>query len=134
MNGGAAFPSPGVVVTDGRGDPYHQGAYEGMTLRDYFMAHAPAEPQPWFKPAMPAHPAAPGIPKDMTDEERHEWRGIGEYFDAKDCTSPRIRVYGLAYEAWQKADRAWMVDQEKQRYIQWPAAWADEMLKQRGDV
>lgn len=32
----AAFPSPGVVMTDGR----QQGAYEGMTLRDYFAAAA----------------------------------------------------------------------------------------------
>ena len=23
---------------------------EGITLRDYFMAHAPAEPQLWFVP------------------------------------------------------------------------------------
>jgi hypothetical protein len=42
----AAFPSPGVVVPD----PYvesgarHKGAYEGMSLRDYFAAHAPEVP------------------------------------------------------------------------------------------
>lgn len=34
-DGGAAFPSPGVIL-DGR----QQGAYEGMTLRDYFAAKA----------------------------------------------------------------------------------------------
>lgn len=32
----SAFPSPGVVMTDGR----QQGCYEGMTLRDYFAAAA----------------------------------------------------------------------------------------------
>lgn len=31
-DGGAAFPSPGVVL----GNAQQQGAYEGMTLRDYF--------------------------------------------------------------------------------------------------
>lgn len=31
----AAFPSPGVVLPNGR----QQGAYEGMSLRDYFAAH-----------------------------------------------------------------------------------------------
>lgn len=36
--GGAAFPSPGVLMDDGRGGEYQQGAYEGMTLRDYFAA------------------------------------------------------------------------------------------------
>lgn len=37
-NGGAAFPSPGVLMDDGRGGEYQQGAYEGMSLRDYFAA------------------------------------------------------------------------------------------------
>ena len=36
MKNTAAFPSPGVVMTDGR----QQGAYEGMTLRDYFASAA----------------------------------------------------------------------------------------------
>ncbi len=35
-DGGSAFPSPGVVLSGGR----QQGAYEGMTLRDYFAAVA----------------------------------------------------------------------------------------------
>lgn len=36
MKNPSAFPSPGVVMTDGR----QQGAYEGMTMRDYFAAAA----------------------------------------------------------------------------------------------
>lgn len=39
MNGGAAFPSPGVVI-DERSYQRHQGAYEGMSLRHYFAAKA----------------------------------------------------------------------------------------------
>ena len=35
-----AYPSPGVVMDDGRGGEFQQGAYEGMTLRDYFAAKA----------------------------------------------------------------------------------------------
>jgi hypothetical protein len=38
-DGGAAFPSPGVVLGVG-GNMHQQGAYEGMTLRDYFAAAA----------------------------------------------------------------------------------------------
>jgi hypothetical protein len=34
-NGGGAFPSPGVIFNG-----HQQGAYEGMTLRDYFAAKA----------------------------------------------------------------------------------------------
>jgi len=43
MKNQAAFPSPGVVIPSGPGSattPYQQGAYEGMTLRDYFAAKA----------------------------------------------------------------------------------------------
>ena len=36
MKNPSAFPSPGVVMPDGR----QQGAYEGMALRDYFAAAA----------------------------------------------------------------------------------------------
>ena len=36
MKNPSTFPSPGVVMTDGR----QQGCYEGMTLRDYFAAAA----------------------------------------------------------------------------------------------
>lgn len=41
----AAFPSPGIVGPDG----YQQGAYAGMSYRQYLMAHAPMVPQefPW---------------------------------------------------------------------------------------
>ena len=40
--GGAAFPSPGVVIPGTGSNSRHQGAYEGMTLRDYFAAKAMA--------------------------------------------------------------------------------------------
>ena len=36
INSSPAFPSPGVVLPNGR----QQGAYEGMSLRDYFAAKA----------------------------------------------------------------------------------------------
>lgn len=39
VNGGAAFPSAGVVI-DFDKNQHQQGAYEGMSLRDYFAAKA----------------------------------------------------------------------------------------------
>lgn len=36
VNSSPAFPSPGVVLPNGR----QQGAYEGMTLRDWFAGKA----------------------------------------------------------------------------------------------
>lgn len=84
--GGPAFPCHPEIV------PHKERDFAGMTLRDYFMAHAPAEPQPWFIPEMPPEPD-PGM-----------------FFDE----------HG-----------AWVAEQYKQRYVQWPAVWADEMLKAR---
>jgi hypothetical protein len=39
-DGGPAFPSPGVVLSGNDGNPYQQGAYGGMTMRDYFAKGA----------------------------------------------------------------------------------------------
>ena len=44
-NGGDAFPSPGVVIDYDKNE-HQQGAYGGMSLRDYFAAkviHVAAE-------------------------------------------------------------------------------------------
>jgi hypothetical protein len=43
QNGGAAFPSPGVVLDFSLGQT-QQGAYEGMSLRDYFAAKCNLRP------------------------------------------------------------------------------------------
>lgn len=54
-NGGPAFPGFGQIFTtdaQGRTGPQALWGMEGsagMTLRDYFAAHAPAMPEQWFK-------------------------------------------------------------------------------------
>ena len=112
-DGGPAFPSNRDMRYEQEFD--HEG---GMTLRDYFIAHAPAEPQPWFMPAMPPAP-------NMTI-----WIGSsGNIYDSEisaiNSKEMTIRpVAGDEYDAWRN-------EQVKQRYIQWPAAWADAMLKAR---
>lgn len=75
----------------------------GMSLRDFFIAHAPAEPQPWFEPKVPPRPE-------------------GE----KPSTASSV-LLGLPPSAWE-------IERAKQRYIQWPAAWADAMLAERERV
>lgn len=105
-DGGPAFPLP-FILDPTRGemgmyvDAADAGVPTGLSVRDYFIAHAPAEPQPWFRPAMP-RPCPERILKEGCDypingKERHEWH----------------------------------VEFERQRWIQWPAAWADEQLKAR---
>ncbi|MFA5377415.1 MAG: hypothetical protein WC455_16810 [Dehalococcoidia bacterium] len=77
-DGGPAFP----IGSGDMRDPH------GMSLRDYFIAHAPAEPQEWFTPR-----------------------------DRDGDASCAIFVGDEDYV--------------KQRFIQWPAAWADEQIKAR---
>ncbi len=96
-DGGPVYPLNTTNESNG-------GAFDphpGLSLRDYLIAHAPAEPQPWFDPVMPTPRPEPIGNESTTDYLRR----------------PDVRT--------------WDWEQEKQRYIQWPAAWADEQLKLR---
>lgn len=103
-----------------------------LELLDYYIAHAPADPQPWFQPVMEAAPAAVEMPRDMTQGERDEYyRWVDGYADVQGMKCPRVIAYAVAVEARQKRAAAWDAEYEKQRYVQWPLAWAKEMLKAR---
>ena len=115
--GGPAFPEKKRL-------PGHLGnEYEvptpGMTLRDYFMAHAPSEPQPWFKPTVTEmKPASRWVSDD----------GKEEFADRRAAEMACGDLYRNANSADQQA---WEASWLKQRYIQWPAAWADAVLNTR---
>ncbi|SOY56795.1 hypothetical protein [Cupriavidus taiwanensis] len=131
-DGGPAFPrlqslsnrTPAYAVAE---------STEGMTLRDYFIAHAPDEPQPWFRPVMPtARMKMPPALHDLTEEEKSDLYAWDEgYVSATDITSPRVRDYALAHERARSESARWDKEHEKQRYVQWPSAWADAMLAAR---
>lgn len=108
----------------------HTTQWVGMTLRDYFMAHAPQTPQPWFEPVMPP---APKVPKASLIEDKAVRDDV---LAAEDACSDPLTPEGLEFVRQQReatlAYRDWDVERQKQRYIQWPAAWADAMLAQRG--
>jgi len=123
--GGPAFPNYEWSVKHGQMMPVG-----GMTLRDFYIAHAPTEPQPWFKPVMPPHPVA-GV-----------WEADSWYDHTSDCIVHEKRFYDnfqtallLSGEDISLTNQAeidvWEANAVKQRFIQWPAAWADEMLKAR---
>lgn len=132
--GGAAFPH----------DSKFPGA-KGMTLRDYFIAHAPAEPQPWFEPVMQTerpvykHIPYPEKPYDLTNEEKGELEEVYDFvITASEVKQPRVIAHLKACrEVERQRDEAneaikqWDAEKLRQLYIQWPAAWADAMLEQR---
>ncbi len=102
----------------------------GMTLRDYFMAHAPASPQPWFEPVMPPAPRVMQV-HEIQDRQIRE-----DVLTADDAGIDPETHAGMEFVQ-QRAESVtaymrWDEERKKQRYVQWPAAWADEMLKQRG--
>lgn len=135
-NNGPAFPT-GSYEFDGDGKvlPFQ---HDGMTLREFFAAHAPAEPQPWFEPTMLPRPVPPAddlrsVLPDCTEDEDREaqsWRRDPCY-DL--CTkSPRLAPYERAWEDYWRANHAWSEEKKRQRYVQWPWAWADAVLAARG--
>jgi hypothetical protein len=94
-DGGAAFP----FVAEG----YQPEA--GLSIRDYFAANCPTEPQWDFDVKMPSPRPKPEFPCP----------GRGGHALNDDEV------------------RAWDVERAKQRFIQWPWVWADAMLAQRRD-
>ena len=114
-DGGPAFPHH-----YDSGGPYPNWVSgRGMTLRDYFIAHAPAEPQPWFKPNVAQRPETEVL-LNLSELDRFLRKSL-----AGSC------AIGDVISANQKEMKEWDRNYIKQLYIQWPAAWADEMLKAR---
>lgn len=113
-DGGAVFP---LNTTN----EANSGAYfphSGMTLRDYFIAHAPAEPQPWFQPVMPSACPLP--------------RYVGEDGTVYATASEAMRACGDSYTNEREQEQIeWRKQRDRQRYVQWPAAWADAQLALR---
>ena len=104
-SGGAAFPQvvmqgPGVAIIE----------ESGMYLRDYFAAHAPRKPWPWFEPAMPPKPA----------EQWSTYHRNGECGGFCECMPENYR---------ERDD--WNKERERQKVMQWPYGYADAMIKAR---
>ena len=118
--GGPAFPADYLAT-----DP----AMQGMTLKDYFMAHAPAIPQDWFIPIMPPCPAVPSIRAIGDDLFKHEI--ICQWELSAEHQSDAVRQWFDKREKAEIDQSEWQAEFRKQLCIQWPAAWAMAMLEQR---
>lgn len=107
-------------------DDHHEFA-PGLTVREYFAARAPAEPQAWFVPVMATK--APAVPQwgSIADEKVCEDVRV-----ALDCGTDPVTPEGAAFiehqNAQYKAADAWEQERRKQRLIQWPWAWADAVI------
>lgn len=131
-----AFPGIGFTRNDAFPSEPIPHEVKGMTLRDFFIAHAPTEPQPWFSPVMP-QPEAP-LPtfaemyRDHTPEELRALSNFSdEWMQVEDVKQERVRNYLFQQQEQHKRGRQRAATAERERYIQWPAAWADAMLAAR---
>lgn len=111
---------------------------EGMTLRDYFAAHAPKEVPGWFKPAMPDKPKSMASLFDhfrhnslmaLYDDESGEWvDDAGEVPQQfKDEVARYIESMALNFDQ----IKDWHREYERQKIFQWPWTYADGMLQSR---
>lgn len=126
-DGGPAFPRQSDK--DGRGE--FLWAHDGMSLRDYFIAHAPNEPQPWFRPVMKPRPELmflKAAPDSVKSELKYD--DYADYVNEGDMSSAAL-AWHLERVSKKKETRRWDAELQKQTCLQWPAAWADEMLKAR---
>lgn len=106
-----AFPAAGLDVNH---------PMSGLTIRQYLAAHAPAEPQPWFTPILGPRP------EDDWRHSRSDWR-----FDTYSAAVEHCQKHGgEPVNANWDTQRAWDNDRERQRFIQWPWAWADALLRE----
>ena len=101
-----------------------------LPLREYLMAHAPMPPQPWFKPVMVV--PQPAMPEFMAMPDDPAIRGpLLDWWHRKldERELPPAAQRWLAdHTAATQAAEAWKAEYEKQRHVQWPAAWADAVL------
>ena len=160
MNG-PAFPQTDYVNEDKGPVSITDENRRGMSLRAYFAAHAPAEPQGWFEPEIAPMPTAPATEPSFPDEFpfnvdigarnyiiniANGWRRDPCYdlstFEphSKDAhldtlvahVRPFLVDYETAWKAYWAAHNAWDDERAKQRLIQWPWAWADAVLAAGG--
>ena len=102
--------------------------HKGMTLLDYYICHAPAEPWKHFKPQMREKPQdiwcldIPG--------QRLEFATFG---DLQDFCSPRTHLSEKGYVDRSALD-TWETEYIEQRARQWPIYWAMLMIEQREKV
>ena len=128
-DGGSAFPEPGLSGLPNN-EFIHPNA--GMSLRDYFIAHAPDEPQDWFEPVMPTpRPEDPKFPEEHGASRDHASyvREYASVMKPDEAQTPALQKYVEDVQAWRRVAPAWDAKHAKERHLQWPAAWADEMLK-----
>ena len=102
--GGPAFPIPGEFLGEDR--------TTGMSLRDYFAAHAPREMWGWYAPTMPQP-----RPEPLYDHDHRNGSGCLTQWECIAVNRDELDAYDD--------------ERRKQWDVQWPYFYADAMLIER---
>lgn len=125
-------------------------AQDGMTLLDYFAAHAPVDVPPWFEETVPPMPRfserknpfyeAIGIAytgdgqNDWSEEVRPVRNEKSTYFVPKEEEVRLARIYWEKKEVERGAFNQWQKDKAIARQVQWPYEWARLQIKERSRI
>lgn len=115
--------------------PHPEGS-AGMSLREYFAAHAPDDIPEWFTHIKPEQdfPPMPDLseistdPKDPHRKLALDWQR-DPCFDLWDQV-PELKWYADEVIAHREGRSAWEDANRRARYFQWRYAYADGMIEQ----
>ncbi len=124
-DGGQAFPVP---PADAEG---HRSGVPGMTMRQFYKAHAPEAPE-YFNPNMPPCPELVKMVQDGDDPEVRDaaddfyfGQPLGKY---KPETVALIKSRQEENKAIEQQAQEWRNRLPIEKAIQWPSFYADALL------
>lgn len=127
--GGAAFPQPTILHPVSARPLIH--GQDGMSLREYFAARAPAEIPEWFGGPPVRNVARPYCPSEIASEVAEWLRDPCYDLDGVFDDEPRQQMAKAYQDATNQYDQEVVVAQGEQviaRYYAWRWHYADQML------
>lgn len=94
-------------------------------LRDYYIAHAPPVPE-WFEPVAPPKPKWRDNPEALALKSR---KLKPEEMSADQRAL--LAAERAAIEEYSRSNTEWQLQVKRERLLQWPLYWADQMMKRR---
>lgn len=124
-DGGQAFPRPAAWSPSGMTG---SSAESGMSMRQYYAAHAPAAPD-WFRfetDNLP--PTVPSVPQGWDTEQRAEFLMIKEGSIDEACAKLEVREFWRIYSPARAKLEVWRMDMRKRKFFAWRWFFADMMI------
>lgn len=117
-DGGPAFPQKEPLTSD----------HPGMSMRQWYAAHAPAVPE-WFRLKDDGDwPKVPAVPKEWGTVERAEFAMIKEGSLEVCAACDDVQVFWHRYEPARARLEAWRDRMKARKFFAWRWFFADQMI------